>query len=117
MSRAVSMRPDLYAAYLHGASSGRRLCPIAENSVAIYIYMADGDEYYGSAKARSALMRISIKPMKMRVERCQHRPCSAHRNAGQRLLQRKGIYNYHGGANESLMTQTILNWVISHSKG
>lgn len=55
MSRAVSLRPDLYAAYLHGASQwDGSYAPIAENSVAIYIYMADGDEYYGSAKARSA---------------------------------------------------------------
>lgn len=55
MSRAVAMRPDLYAAYLHGASQwDGSYAPIAENSVAIYIYMADGDEYYGSAKARSA---------------------------------------------------------------
>ncbi len=28
--------------------------PIEENGVAVYIYMAEGDEYYGSAKARSA---------------------------------------------------------------
>ena len=55
MSQAVAMRPDLYAAYLHGASQwDGSYAPIAENSVAIYIYMADGDEYYGSAKARSA---------------------------------------------------------------
>jgi len=55
MSRAVSMRPNLYAAYLHGASQwDGDYAPIAENGVAVYIYMAEGDEYYGSAKARSA---------------------------------------------------------------
>lgn len=55
MSRAVSLRPDLYAAYLHGASQwDGSYAPIAENGVAVYIYMAEGDEYYGSAKARSA---------------------------------------------------------------
>ncbi len=55
MSRAVSMRPDLYATYLHGASQwDGEYAPIAENGVAVYIYIADGDEYYGSAKARSA---------------------------------------------------------------
>lgn len=50
MSRAVSMRPDLYAAYLHGASQwDGDYAPIAENGVAVYIYMAEGDEYYGGA--------------------------------------------------------------------
>ncbi len=50
MSRAVSMRPDLYAAYLHGASQwDGDYAPIAEKGVAVYIYMAESDEYYGSA--------------------------------------------------------------------
>lgn len=40
MSQAVSMRPDLYAAYLHGASQwDGRYAPIAENGVAVYIFM------------------------------------------------------------------------------
>lgn len=55
MSRAVAMRPDLYAAYLHGASQwDGGFAPIAENGVAVYIYMAQGDEYYGVQKARNA---------------------------------------------------------------
>ena len=38
MSQAVSMRPDLYAAYLHGASQwDGDYAPIAENGVAVYI--------------------------------------------------------------------------------
>ena len=49
MSQAVSMRPDLYAAYLHGASQwDGEYTPIAENNVAVYIFMAENDEYYGS---------------------------------------------------------------------
>ena len=38
MSQAVSMRPDLYAAYLHGASQWDGVYePIAQNDVAVYI--------------------------------------------------------------------------------
>lgn len=55
MSQAVSMRPDLYAAYLHGASQwDGEYAPIAENGVAVYIFMAQNDEYYGSERAWSA---------------------------------------------------------------
>lgn len=55
MSKAVAMRPDLYAAYLHGASQWDGTYePIAENGVAVYIFMAENDEYYGSGKAREA---------------------------------------------------------------
>ena len=52
MSQAVSMRPDLYAAYLHGASQwDGDYAPIAENGTAVYIFMAEHDEYYGSQRA------------------------------------------------------------------
>lgn len=55
MSQAVSMRPDLYAAYLHGASQwDGAYDSIAKNGTAIYIFMAENDEYYGSQKARDA---------------------------------------------------------------
>lgn len=53
MSRAVSMRPDLYAAYLHAASQwDGTYARIAENGVGVYIYIAQNDEYYGSQQAQ-----------------------------------------------------------------
>ena len=43
------MRPDLYAAYLHGGSQwDGEYKPVAENGVAVCIFMAENDEYYGS---------------------------------------------------------------------
>lgn len=117
MSRAVSLRPDLYAAYLHGASQwDGSYAPIAENGVAVYIYMAEGDEYYGSAKARSAYENLhgayeaagwsdaDIDGV-LRIET----PDNAFFNT-------QGIYNYHGGTNVVFDDADNLNWVISHSK-
>ena len=64
MSQAVSMRPDLYAAYLHGASQwDGDYAPIAENGTAVYIFMAEHDEYYGSQRAWSATT-VSMMPMR-----------------------------------------------------
>lgn len=55
MSRAVSMRPDLFAAYLHGASQwDGTFDTVAESGTAVYIFIAKNDEYYGSQKARAA---------------------------------------------------------------
>lgn len=55
MSQAVALRPDLYVAYLHGASQwDGAFKPVAEEGVAVYIFMAENDEYYGSQKARDA---------------------------------------------------------------
>ena len=63
MSQAVSMHPDLYAAYLHGASQwDGDYAPIAENGTAVYIFMAEHDEYYGSQ--HGVLTTVSMMPMR-----------------------------------------------------
>ncbi|MEE0732800.1 MAG: prolyl oligopeptidase family serine peptidase [Acutalibacteraceae bacterium] len=111
MSRAVTMRPDLYAAYLHGASQwDGKFAPVAENGVAVYIFMAESDEYYGSQKAQAAYDGLY----------------KAYENAGwtdgqiHTVLQleipddayfnSRGIYgNYHGGGNVLFEDKSILN--------
>lgn len=118
MSQAVSMRPDLYAAYLHGASQwDGTYAPIAENQVAVYIYMAEGDEYYGSGKARDAYDNLLAA----------YRETGLPDNKVEQLLQveipddaffnQQGIYNYHGGANVVFDDETILNWIVQQEKG
>ena len=118
MSRAVSMRPDLYAAYLHAASQwDGEYAPVAENGVAVYIFMAEGDEYYGSDRARAAYDGLY----------------EAYRDAGwtedeiDGVLQvqipdagwfaERGITgNYHGGGNVLFEEPDILNWILSQEK-
>ena len=118
MSRAVSMRPDLYAAYLHAASQwDGEYAPVAENGVAVYIFMAEGDEYYGSDRARAAYDGLY----------------EAYRAAGwtedeiDGVLQvqipdagwfaERGITgNYHGGGNVLFEEPDILNWILSQEK-
>lgn len=117
MSRAVSIRPDLYAAYLHGASRwDGTFDPVAENGVAVYIFMAEHDEYYGSQRARDAYNGLY----------------EAYRSAGwsqeqidgvlqleippDEYFNSRGIYNYHGGGNILFEDEGILSWILSHSK-
>ena len=65
MSQAVALRPDLYAAYIHGGSQwDGTYDPVAENRVAVYIFMAENDEYYGSAQgALGAYAKLSTPPI------------------------------------------------------
>ena len=118
MSQAVSMRPDLYAAYLHGASQwDGTFAPVAENRVAVYIFMAENDEYYGSRRARDAYDGLY----------------EAYRETGLsdsgigQFLQmdipdnvwfaQRGIRgNYHGGGNVLFSEEAILDWIISARK-
>lgn len=117
MSQAVAFRPDMYAAYLHGASQwDGEFAPVAENGVAVYIYMAENDEYYGSQKARNAYDGLygayrdkgfSDKEIdeKLHLEI----PDNEYFNS-------RGIYNYHGGGNIVFDDKNVLNWIISHTK-
>ena len=117
MSQAVSMRPDLYAAYLHGASQWDGIYePIAQNDVAVYIFMAENDEYYGSGKAREAYdgLREAYETAGRSAEQIDEvlkveTPDNAYFNS-------RGIYNYHGGGNVVFEDETILKWIISHKK-
>lgn len=117
MSQAVALRPDIYAAYLHGASQwDGTFAPIAENSIAVYIYMAENDEYYGSQKARDAYdglygayeeLGFSDNEIdeKLRLEI----PDNEYFNS-------RGIYNYHGGGNIVFDDPNIIEWVIGKAK-
>lgn len=117
MSQAVSMRPDLYAAYLHGASQwDGTYAPVAENGVAVYIFMAENDEYYGSEKARSAYnglyeayLDVGLTESRIEDVLCLEIPDNEYFNS-------RGIYNYHGGGNILFQDENILKWIIEKKK-
>lgn len=117
MSQAVSMRPDLYAAYLHGASQWDGAYePIVQNDVAVYIFMAENDEYYGSEKARSAYssLQAAYREKGYTDEQISERliveiPDNEYFNS-------RGIYNYHGGGNILFDDKNILNWILAQRK-
>lgn len=118
MSQAVSMRPDLYAAYLHGASQwDGSYEPVAENGTAVYIYMAQGDEYYGSEKARSAYERLHKTYEDAGYSDAEIDSLLRTETPDNEFFNEKGIYNYHGGANVLFEDKSNLEWIISHSKG
>ena len=117
MSRALSMRPDLYAAYLHGASQwDGDYESIAENGVAVYIYMAEGDEYYGSDKAHSAYENLHAAYENVGLSDADIDKVLRIETPDNAFSNEKGIYNYHGGANVVFDDSDNLNRVISHSK-
>ena len=117
MSQAVSMRPDLYAAYLHGASQWDGAYEsIAQNDVAVYIFMAENDEYYGSAKARSAYDGLQAAYREKGYTDEQIGELLALEIPDNEYFNNRGIYNYHGGGNILFNDENILNWITSKSK-
>ena len=118
MSQAVSMRPDLYAAYLHGASQwDGDYAPIAENGVAVYIFMAENDEYYGSERAWDAYNSLHDAYSEAGWSADQIADVLQIQTPDDEWFAQRGITgNYHGGGNVVFGEDNILNWILSHTK-
>ena len=118
MSQAVSMRPDLYAAYLHGASQwDGNYAPIAENGTAVYIFMAEHDEYYGSQRARSAYNSLHDAYEEDGWSEEQISNVLQIQTPNDEWFAQRGVTsNYHGGGNVVFGEDDVLNWVLSHTK-
>lgn len=118
MSQAVSMRPDLYAAYLHGASQwDGDFSPLAENPVAVYIFMAENDEYYGSERAYAAYNGLYGAYEAVGFSDAEINEVLQLEVPDNDYFNQHGITgNYHGGVNILFEDVSILNWIISHSK-
>ncbi len=118
MSQAVSMRPDLYAAYLHGASQwDGTFAPIAENGVAVYIFMAENDEYYGSERAQAAYNNIYSAYLEAGWNQDRIDTVLQIQTPDNEWFAARGVTgNYHGGGNVVFEEASILNWIISHHK-
>lgn len=98
MSQAVALHPDLYAAYIHGGSQwDGTYDPVAENRVAVYIFMAENDEYYGSQKARDAYANLHAAYEKAGLTDSEIDQLLQLNIPGNAYFNAKGIYNYHGG--------------------
>lgn len=117
MSQAVALRPDMYAAYLHGASQwDGEFAPLAEHGVAVYIYMAENDEYYGSQKARDAYDGL-YNAYRDRGFSDEETDKKIHLEIpDDEYFNSRGIYNYHGGGNIVFDDKNVLDWIISHMK-
>lgn len=118
MSQAVAMRPDLYAAYLHGASQwDGDYAPVVQNGVAVYIFMAEHDEYYGPERARSAYNSLHDAYIAAGWSEGQIGEILQIQTPDDEWFADRGITdNYHGGGNVVFEENDILNWILSHSK-
>ena len=117
MSQAVALRPDLYAAYIHGGSQwDGTYDPVAENRVAVYIFMAENDEYYGSQKARDAYANLHAAYEKAGPTDSEIDQLLQLNIPGNVYFNAKGIYNYHGGGSVVFDDENVLNWVLAQRK-
>lgn len=118
LSQAVALRPDLYAAYLHAASQwAGAFAPVAESGVAIYIFMAEGDEYYGPERAREAYDGLHSAYLDAGWTQEEIDAVLQIQTPDAEWFAQRGVTgNYHGGGNVVFDETAILEWILSHSK-
>ena len=118
MSQAVAMRPDLYAAYLHCASKwDGTYAPVAKDGkMAVYIFMAENDEAYGSKRAIEAYQGLYDAYRNLGWSKEQIAKVLKVETPGNEYFNRHGIYNYHGGVAVLFDDKTILEWIMGQHK-
>lgn len=117
MSRAVALRPDLYAAYLHsGFQWDGEYQPVAENGVAVYLFMAENDEYYGSQKARDAYNNLYKAYLEAGYTEEQIDKVLQVEIPDNAYFNSRGIYNYHGGGLAVFDNQEVLHRILAQEK-
>ena len=116
LSRAVDMRPELFAAYLHCATQwDGGYDAVAEYKMPVYISMAEHDEYYGPDTARRA-----YEGLKSAYERIG---ISGDELDDLLILDIKpddyfpaGTSSYHGGGRYIAHDKSIIRWLIDHGR-
>ena len=91
--------------------------PIAENGVAVDIFMAEEDEYYGSQRARDAYAGLHDAYVTVGWSEDEIEGVLQIQTPDETWFAARGINgNYHGGGNVVFEETCILNWIVSHSK-
>lgn len=118
MSQAVSLRPDLYAAYLHGAAQwDLEYAPVAEHGVAVYIFMAQGDEYYGVQRAWDAYNGLRDAYLAAGWPEEEVESVLQIQTPDAAWFAQRGITgNYHGGGNVVFGETAVLDWILRQEK-
>lgn len=104
--------------FLHGASQwDGDYAPIAENGTAVYIFMAEHDEYYGSQRAWSAYNSLHDAYEEAGWGEEQISNVLQIQTPNDEWFAQRGVTsNYHGGGNVVFGEDDVLNWVLSHTK-
>ena len=85
--------------------------------MAVYIFMAENDEYYGSQRASDAYNGLYAAYENEGWEKEEIDAVLQVEIPNNAYFNERGVTgNYHGGGNILFEDESILNWILSHSK-
>lgn len=117
LSRAIAMRPELFAAYLHASSQwDGDYSAAAQQQLPVYICMAMNDEYYGPQTAQSAYenLREAYANAGISDEEIEHLLILDLKEDA--YFDGKMAGNYHGSGYLFANDEEIVRWLLSHRK-
>lgn len=82
-------------------------------SRAVYIFMAENDEYYGSQKAREAYQGLYDAYQKAGIAENHIAEVLHLQIPDDEYFNSRGIYNYHSGGNILFEEKSIQDWILS----
>lgn len=114
LSKAIDMRPDLFAAYLHAASQwDGGYENAAKFHIPIYICMAEHDEYYGSEKAKDAYANLKRAYQSAGISDARIEELLVLDVKDDSYFDVAFTGNYHSGGQLFAYDEDIIDWMIS----
>lgn len=113
LSRVMGMRPDLFAAYVHGSSQwDGGFDAAAENRLAVYIYMARNDGYYGQARAIDAYERLRESYKRAGAPASEIDDLLVLDVRDDSYFNAYGLYSYHAAGMAVLNDPDVVQWIL-----
>ncbi|MCD8373310.1 MAG: prolyl oligopeptidase family serine peptidase [Clostridia bacterium] len=117
LSRVMGSRSDLFAAYLHDSSQwDGGYESAAQNRLAVYLFIAENDEYYGSSETRAAYENLVSAYKDEGITDEQVDSLIKLDIESDSYFDSKGYSNYHAGGQAAFDDENITSWILSHTK-
>ncbi len=118
MSRVVAERPELFASYLHGSSQwDGSFETVAQAGTAVYVLMAQSDEYYGSERAEQAAQGLRDAYAAAGADDATIDSRVVLDLRSDAFCNSYGAYYYHGGAQCAYQDPALLSWLLRKARG
>lgn len=114
MSRVMSQRAELFAAYLHiGSQWNGEFDAVVENRLPVYIFIGEEDEYYGAEQAveDANTLRALYEAEKLAADVIDRLVVLDIKDDA--YFEERGISSHHGGGVAAYDDATVVNWVMT----
>ena len=117
MAQVLNTRADLFAAYVHVSSRWNgSVDDVVSHRTAVYIFMAQSDEYYGPDRARDAYQGLLAGYAAAGVPRGEAERLTVLNLPDDSYFARQGIDYFHDGGMVAADDDSLVRWVLDQRR-